>query len=93
MALSVMRSRRILYVVITVGCVAAFFLASSGQMQRVPGALLVLIGALAIIFAQDLATTQTPTEIPIVGFIRFRPLTARLWGVGMVIVGCAWLFT
>jgi hypothetical protein len=57
--LSVTSSRRILCVVISVLFVAAVLLAFVGEVQRIPGALLVLVGALAIIFAQDLAPPQT----------------------------------
>jgi uncharacterized membrane protein len=72
---------------------AAFLIFVEDRFQRDAGMLLVLSGALAVVFCRVMAEVQEliASRFGLQRWFRIRPLTFVLWGVGVVIVGLAWL--
>ena len=65
-----------------------------GHFKMAAGALLTLVGVAAIVFSRSMAAAQKEIAESRYGLKRWgnvTPLTFGLWGVGIAIVGLAWV--
>ena len=74
---------------------AAATLATSFEMERAPGVLLIACGLLSMIFCRAMSAAQqrlSEARFAPSSWRNVRPLTFTLWGACITIVGVAWLF-
>jgi hypothetical protein len=74
----------------------AVFFARPGVAAWLPSAALILCGFAALLFGSNMANAEKQLTGRAARWLNFgsepRPLKYKLWGMGLVIVGIAWLF-
>lgn len=98
-----MKNKFVIFLLL-VGCVVAAGISNVvGEVDWLAGLPLVVAGTVAVIFSRPIAevigelnkrllTTAIPFYVVIPGGSDLRPYTVLLLGIGLVILGLAWMF-